>query len=72
MSEQYVRRITIDLEAGTPTDRADPIIAAIVEKLERCWSVTTAGPIFDASGAHIANAKVEMLPLNLQLASERP
>ncbi len=69
MSE-HVLRITIDVDATLPAEEIDGIVVSVGEKLSRCWADTTTGPIHDADGKHVANAKVEQIPLSLQIAAE--
>lgn len=67
----FVNRITIDIDAGLPAGEIDGVIAAVVRKIGTCWADTTSGPIHDDGGRHVANARVEKLPVGLQLALER-
>lgn len=65
-----IRRITIELEQDKGADELEPILNAIAAKLSRCWATTTMGPVEDQSGRHVANAKVELVAITLQMALE--
>ncbi|HEV2080571.1 MAG TPA: hypothetical protein VGR19_11835 [Allosphingosinicella sp.] len=65
-----IRRITIELEQDKGSDELEPILSAVTAKLSSCWADTTMGPIHDGDGRHVANVKVELIPVSLQIALE--
>lgn len=66
MSE--VKRITLDIEGDVTAEDARDILDAVFAKLGRCWSERTDGPIHRSDGKHVANARVQLLPFDLQMA----
>lgn len=67
----HIKRVTIDLPDTATAEDARQIAESIFAKLGACWADKTSGPIYDETGRHAANATVEQIPLDLQLANTR-
>lgn len=70
MVADHIKRITLDVEGDVSADDARDILDAVFAKLGSCWSENTEGPIHDDNGKHVANARVQVVPFDLQMARE--
>lgn len=67
-----IKRITLDVEHDVSSEDANDILSSVFEKLSRCWATITEGPIYREDGRHVANARVEVVPIHKQLARDQP